>query len=184
MRPAITTLERTVLLTLAALAGCTFTPVRQRDWPVDVPPLSHYETVYDNDSANQAIQTKDDYLTWVIRFYQGWEGYPRGWRDIRRNATAAIAADRRAAVDEKFARLGKFISGEWAKDVASRAIFTSTVAAWGDALAEAVERGEVDTLLDRVAEDVEALLSRKLDADSITLDRYYEPSTDDALFDP
>ena len=171
-------------MTLAFHAGCTLAPVRQRDWPTDIPSLSHYEAVYANDSQNQAIQTKDEYLTWVIRFYQGWEGYPRGWRDIAREASATVAAAQRAKLEQKFMRLGKFVSSEWAKDSSSRVIFTRTIAAWGDALYEAAERGEVNALLDRVGSDVEALLSHKLDADSITLDRYYELSPDDSPFAP
>ena len=184
MQAAIVTLQRTVLLTLALHAGCTFAPVSERDWPTDIPSLSHYETVYDNDSQNKAIQTKDEYLTWVIRFYQGWEGYPRGWRDISREATVAVTAEQRATVEKKFMRLGKFVSSEWAKDSSSRVIFTRTIAAWGDALYEAAERGEVNTLLDHVGSDVEALLSHELDTDSITLDRYYESSADDDPFAP
>ena len=158
---------------LAILAGCTLAPVREVDWPADIPPKSYYERLYDNDAADRAAQTEDEYLTWVIRFYVGWEGFPSGWRDISREASDTVPPERHEVVRNKFSRLGKFISGEWAKDAVSRVIFTNTVAVWGDALFEAAEREEVEALLDRVGGDVESLLARQLDPETITLDRYY-----------
>ncbi len=172
------------ILTLAILAGCVLAPVRDVDWPEDIPPKSYYERLYDSDAADRAAQTEDEYLTWVIRFYVGWEGFPQGWRDISREATATVSPERREVVRNKFSRLGKFISGEWAKNAASRVIFTPTVAAWGDALFEAAEREEVEALLDRVGEDVKNLLARQLDPEAITLDRYYADTDDRFPFAP
>jgi hypothetical protein len=171
-------------LTLTTLAGCVIAPFSDREWPADIPPQSYYERLYESDAANRAAQTLDDYLIWVTRFYVGWEGYPRGWRDISREATGSIPQERREVVGKKFYRLGKFISGEWAKDSRSRAIFTKTVAAWGDALFEAVQREEVEALLDRVAEDIENLLAGQLAPEAITLDRYYSDTDDRFPFAP
>ena len=94
------------------MAGCALAPVRDADWPEDIPPKSYYERLYDRDTADRAAQTEDEYLTWVIRFYVGWEGFPRGWRDISREATDTVPPERREVVRNKFSRLGKFISGE------------------------------------------------------------------------
>ncbi len=172
------------VLSLAIPAGCALAPISDIDWPEHIPPKSYYERLYDNDIADRAAQTKIEYLTWVIRFYLGWEGFPQGWRDISRETTDTVPPERRAVVRNKFSRLGKIISGEWAKNSASRVIFTGTVAAWGDALFEASEREEVEALLDRVGEDVENLLARQLDPGAITLDRYYADTDDEFPFAP
>lgn len=171
-------------LSLATSAGCGLGPVRDIDWPEDIPPRSYYDRLYDSDAADRAAQTKDEYLTSVMRLYLGWEGFPRGWRDIKREAAATVSSERSEVVRNKFSRLGEFISGEWAKNSTSRVIFTSTVAAWGDALFEAAERQEIEALLDRVGEDVKSLLARQLDPEAITLDRYYADTDDEFPFAP
>src|SRR5690606_25037101 len=104
----------------------------------------------------------DNYLMWVVRFYQGWKIYPRGW--LRMTNELLETVDDPQLVEQisiRMADLGQTICGEWAKKSDERRIYTSHVAAWGNALLEAMARGEELQLISSIQRDVDSLLARE-----------------------
>jgi len=156
-------------------AACARAPVDRVTWPEDLPPLNYYEREYQRDQSNQSVQSKEDYLKWVRRFYRGWNLYPDGWNDTIRDILLGVEDDNaRERLRKKLARLGKLISAEWAKSSDDRAIRSRELSVWGQALLKAVNMNEEERLVDRVTGDVNALLARRLDPTEVSLTRYYE----------
>ena len=170
---------RTRSVTLAAtllggvVAGCASAPPAAEDWPRSVPPRANYEQLHALDAANGEIEPLDDYLVWVTRFYEGWGPFPYGWNAMSEAALEAVPEERYALVAAKLDYLGQLISGEWAKSRARTRIPNRALAAWAQAMNEAIERGEVEALLDRAIADVERVLAGDLDGGTIRIERYY-----------
>ena len=142
-------------------------------WPGDIPTLSHYQSLYSHDTANQKVQTQEDYLTWIVRFYKGWAGFARGWQDVSDELIASVENSRKDPVSKKLAVLGKEVSGEWAKKSDQRLIYTKTLSIWGNALSESIYHDNVEPVVDMISVDVDLMMSQKLQAESITLQRYF-----------
>src|SRR5688572_19748648 len=70
-----------LLILVSSLFACSSTKVaRQADaWPKAMPSRAYFLRVYEADDTNKKIQTQEEYLTWIVRFYSGWELYRRGW---------------------------------------------------------------------------------------------------------
>ncbi len=163
-----------VLLLIFALPGCAVFSAKEPLWPAELKHQAYFLSLYQQDAGNAKLQNLDQYLGWVISFYQGTELHPRGWNSIktdllRKNPEAAFANE----LQHKLERLGLMIAGEWAKNNQTRLITTRHVAIWGNALMKSAEQGETLELLDRVTIDVEDLLARRLAADAIKEDRFY-----------
>ena len=165
---------------LVSLLGCTVTPVQEIAWPENIPPRELYEQAWRADEQNRAVQDLDGYLRWVLRFYQGWPVYDYGWLDTTRDvlASADNPGDRNILRAQLF-EMGKRISIEWSKDSDHRYIRTPTISAWGSALREATDRGEVAELMDRVFNDIDLLAARQLKVEEISLERYYTLEEED-----
>lgn len=169
MHPAFVT-----FLFLIALPACTIFQTLEANWPANVPPRGYFVDVYRQDALNADIQTQDQYLTWVTRFYQGWVLYPRGWNSVTEELLARIEdEDTYGEVKDKMASLGLVICGEWAKNNKTRLINTRHVSIWGHALHKSLENNEILALFERVNTDIEDLLSGKIAANQIAEDRYY-----------
>lgn len=162
-----------LLVVMATIVSCARAPVERVAWPDGLPPIEHYERIYEQDVENRAVQSRDKYLQWVIRFYKGWTLYQDGWhmltRDVLHNMDDGAGKHR---MREKLARLGKMISGEWAKNSDSRRIRSRELSIWGQALLNSMNSGEEEELIDRVTRDVDALLSGDLDPVDTNLQRY------------
>jgi hypothetical protein len=162
----------------AAIVGCARTPPSESDWPTGIPPQGYYNEVYDLDAENQDVQSRAEYLTWVIRFYEGWTLYEEGWNwTTARVLDSLEIPEQKARVRAKMAELGARVSAEWSKDAANRHVFTRTISAWGQALLESINRSEEEVLLDKVSADVDALFAGELDSDDIVYERYYDADT-------
>ena len=162
------------LIPLVLVAGCAPLPELVEDWPAGIPPRSHYKALYAADKVNQAAQEEAAYLTWVKRFYSGWFAYPGGWSSIHRDVVDTVAADRRQAMHKKMQKLGLLISGEWAKNSKRRVIRNRTIAAWGQAVVIAGDRGELEPFLERIEKDVDALFAGTLKPADIDIERYFD----------
>ena len=166
---------------IATLFGCSTTQrTTQDNWPERMPSRAYFVKVYEADKINKKIQTQDEYLTWVVRFYNGWELYRRGW--IRMTDELVAQVKDPAQVDEiryKIDRIGRLVSGEWAKKSDTRTIYLRHVSIWGNALLESLDRNEALPLINRVNKDVDDLLAHKITPDVITADRYFAPDEDD-----
>ncbi|WP_347986280.1 hypothetical protein [Methylomonas sp. AM2-LC] len=163
-----------ILLLAILLPACAASPTKTAIWSDEVPAQSYFKEVYAQDNNNNSRQTLEEYLLWVMRFYQGTELYANGWNTI----TQAIllkndTPERVAELKDKMERLGFLVSSEWAKDNQTRIITTRHVSIWGNALLKSLELGESLALIDRVTADVEDLLAKRISAEMITEDRFY-----------
>ncbi|MDZ7840474.1 MAG: hypothetical protein U5R46_06580 [Gammaproteobacteria bacterium] len=166
-------LQPTALLIVILAAACARAPVDRIDWPDDIPDVEYYERLYDQDLENQAVQSRKEYLRWVVRFYEGWKLHQDGWHRTTRDVLHAIEDEpRKARLRAKMARLGQMISGEWAKNSENRRIRSRELSIWGQALLSYMDRGEEERFVDRVTRDVKALRGNKLDPQEIDLSRY------------
>lgn len=164
-----------LILSIASLlfTSCVRAPVKEMEWPEDIPPLGFFETAYEQDEENREIQRKDNYLLWVVRFYKGWELYEHGWQSTIQNILYNVKdTSRRTRIETKLAHLGKLISAEWAKDSPNRLIRSRELSIWGRALLVSIDRKNEEKLVDQVTRDVNALLAGELSPDQITLKRY------------
>lgn len=162
-----------MMMMMAVAVSCVRAPVEPVEWPEDLPPLDHYERIYDRDGENQAVQSREDYLKWVVRFYEGWDLHQDGWHATTRDVLHGIddGADKKRLRD-KMAHLGKVISGEWAKNSGSRRIRSRQLSIWGQALLTSMNRGKEENLVDQVTRDVNSLLAGDLRPSQIKLERY------------
>lgn len=164
------------------LSACATQTTVKRDWPEGIPARGYFETVYAADLRNQQEQTLEDYLKWVVRYYDGWELYRRGWKDVTEDLVTQIEEpDRAEEIRNKMNDIGQSIAGEWAKKTNTRRIYTRHVAIWGNALVESMSRGEQVKLIDIVASDINKLLAERLPVNAITADRYYKQDENDVF---
>lgn len=159
---------------LGFLWGCSTNEVRQSAWPESMPAHAVFAEHYQRDRHNAELQSLQEYLTWVERFYLGWELYPTGWIDISRDLTAKLTEPSlKHQMQTKLEGLGVAIAAEWAKDNTVRRITTRHIGIWGEALRKSAERAELPRILDRVLEDVDNLINNQIAADVITENRFY-----------
>lgn len=160
-----------LLLLTALLAACA---VRAPEpaWPDGIPHRDFFRAEWQASAANQDYQSADEYLLWITRFYEGFNLAP-GWLDMTEQVLARLPQAEHEWVTARLFELGGRIGREWAKDNAVRRLNTRSAAVWRDALLEALARDELETYLDRLSGDVDALLSGELDNDVIRFERYY-----------
>lgn len=163
-----------MFLAIGWLCGCSAELVIQSAWPETLPPQTWFTDRYEQDRQNAERQSREQYLTWVERFYQSWDMYPTGWSQISRDLVAKIADPTAKMKGEtKLLHLGVAIAAEWAKDNTVRLITTRHVAIWGNALRKSAERAEIMEIVDLVLDDVDNLLNHRMAADIIAENRFY-----------
>jgi len=171
-----------VVILATSLFACSSTKIaRQADaWPSDMPSRAYFLKIYNADETNKKIQSQEDYLTWIVRFYSGWELYRRGWIKMTDELVAQVKdPSQEKEIRQKVDRIGRLVSGEWAKKSDTRTIYLRNVSIWGNALLESLDRDEALPLINRVNQDVDDLLAHKISADIITAERYFPPDEDD-----
>lgn len=170
-----------ILVISILCVACARLYVKPVEWPDDLPPMDYYENAYEQDPRNRALQSRDKYLTWVRRFYMGWDLYQDGWLATTRDILLGIEDEAaRQRVEEKLFQLGKLLSAEWAKDSPERAVRTRELSIWGQALLKSLDHQRQEKLVDHVTRDVNALLGGSLDRTDINLKRYVETAGDPA----
>ena len=172
------------LLLLSALAGCTlFQPnTCLSQWPQDIPARAEFEAYYAADARNQAIQSEREYLTWILRFYEGWQLYSDGWNDLVPSVLSEVEDPlERAELRAELYDAGRFIASEWAKDVDSRKVRTRQLSIWGNALREAIVRDDASAMVRQIVQDVDALMAQRITHVQITSDRYYAEDENDVF---
>lgn len=159
-----------LLAFMAVLAACA-TRTAEPEWPAGIPPRELFELEW-RSSADDRLQSRDEYLLWVTRFYTGYGAVP-GWLDMTAQVLQRIPAVEHDAIEARLLELGSRIGAEWAKDNSVRLLNTRSAGVWRDALLEALARNELNAYLDRLSADVDALLSGALHNDAIRFERYY-----------
>jgi len=163
---------RTALLFALAglLAGCAAT-VPPQEWPEYVPDQSGFVDRWAADDRNRAAQDVDEYLAWIVRFYEGLPPIALSWRDITSAVVADLESEERAAANARMERLGVRISSEWAKENDLRVIDTGMLSLWGSVML-GVDTPERLAAMDMISRDVRALLDDSLAPEAITEQRY------------
>lgn len=169
-----------ILIFSMLCVSCISAPFKSPEWPKYLPSLRYYESVYAEDENNRAVQTKEEYLKWVIRFYEGWNLYQDGWKRTSRDILLSVDdADKKNTLRSKLAHLGKLISGEWAKNSYDRTIRSRELSIWAQALLKSINRNKEAQLIDRVTRDVNALRAHELDRLDISVKRYFDVAKDE-----
>lgn len=163
------------------LAGCVSHVGVITDWHGELPPVEPFVEAYENDLANQEVQSMEDYLLWIKRFYQGWVVYDNGWLKMSRGLTEQMPLDQRTIASQRIAEIGLKIAPEWAKEKKDRYIFTDMVAVWGEALLEALDRGEVFEYMDSVEQDLKLLKNGQIQRQDISMQRYFPDIKEDSF---
>lgn len=159
-----------LLLCGLLLGGCS--SLQESDWPRGIPAQSYFLEYYEQDAANQVLQSEADYLRWIKRFYTGLPPIP-GWLELSEQAMGELSSGVAQELQNDTYRLGRDISAEWAKNDQVRRIDTRMINIWRDAFLEARNRSEVLKYLDLWQADVNDLLSGELSDDDIYFERYY-----------
>ncbi len=159
------------LVCLLTVAACASSRVLT-EWPDTVPEQDLFLQAYQQDPENQARQTDVEYLTWVVRFYEGWEMMATGWNDM----TPVVLSDLNAQQSEQVAdmrdNLGVLIAAEWAKDNDVRIIDTAMLSLWGGVMVAALEPEVRIDAIELITDDVERLLAGELAPARINDGRY------------
>lgn len=161
-----------VLAFLVVLSGCV-TDIESVHWPEDTYPRDYFESIFQEDELLLQYQTEEDYLLWVLRFYEGNSIAP-GWLNLTEQVKARLDEPYRSEVALRLYHLGGRIGSEWAKDNAVRVLDTRNAAVWRDALIEALSQNDLDNYMSRVEQDVESMFTGELEREDITFERYYE----------
>ena len=154
------------------LLGCSVTgPIF---WPDKLPELAYFEANYKRDKDNQLVQSKADYLGWVVSFYEGTLLAPVGWLNLQSIVVEIAEPEDRLELGKQLTELGRVISGEWAKENDKRVIDSRLLSLWGSVmqLSDGPQVQAQAILL--IEKDVNALLNRQLTPESITDERYEE----------
>jgi hypothetical protein len=165
------------LALITLLAACT-TRAPEPEWPGGIPPRSFFSMEWRESANNRSLQSQDDYLLWVARFYTGYGAVP-GWLSMTSQVIQRLPPAEHDAIEARLFELGGRIGAEWAKDNAVRLLNTRSAGVWRDALLEAFRRNELDVYLDRLSADVDALLAGELHNEAIRFERYYTDEFDD-----
>jgi hypothetical protein len=162
------------ILIITGLPACGTLMAKDPVWSDDLPRYAYFFNEYQRDSINTNVQTLEQYLAWVQRFYSGWELYPSGWNSIKGDLLLRIKDPALAGeVNNKMDDLGLSISREWAKNNDTRVINTRHVSIWGNALLKSLQQGETLEVIARITADVQDLIGKKITADAITENRFY-----------
>lgn len=160
-----------LLLCVLTLTACASARVLT-EWPDTVPAQDLFLQAYQLDIENQARQTDVEYLTWIVRFYEGWEMMGTGWNDM----TPVVLSDLTDQQSEQVAcmrnELGVLIAAEWAKDNSVRIIDTAMLSLWGGVMVAALDPEVRIDAIELITDDVEQLLAGQLAPARINDDRY------------
>ncbi len=169
-------------LVVILLTACVSRPVKETQWPAEIPAHAYFVQHFEEDAENKKGQDIDEYLMWVLRFYNGWELYSNGWTKTTAASLQGVKDPLVAQeIKTKMGLIGKGIAGEWAKNKSSRRVLTRHVVVWGNALIESIRRDEELKLINRVLNDLNGLLEYKIGLDEIKAERYYSKDKDDVF---
>jgi hypothetical protein len=159
-------LSAALVVALAAL-WCGVHYVRDGDLGEDVgwyaPIESDFRREYERDTANQRLQTWNQYWSWVTTFYNG-NLLSAGWSSQAQSSIELVKSEKMQneliiLVNE----LGKQISMEWAKGQGAGKISTADLIRWSPTLVAArrAENGSGERLKEAVLK-IRAEVARKL----------------------
>lgn len=170
-----------LLITLVLFIGACTTAPKSDEWPSSMPPLTYLQAYYERDAENQQALSEKGYLTWVYRFYNGWELYSRGWLQATDELVDSLQTpEEKARGRILMEEIGFLVGPEWAKSDPYRTINTRHVALWGNVILQAMVADSQFPLLYQIRSDVHQLLDGDITSKTIVKNRYM---VDDAFAD-
>ena len=158
---------------LGLLAACGSTGTLS-NWPEPLPARSHFVEQYQQDAVNRRVQSQEDYLTWVIRFYEGSLMVPQGWHDLTGGLSDDLPESDARLLALKRRELGMLIAAEWAKNNDVREIDTKMLTLWGSVMQQELQPNTRLAALNQILGDVQAILNGRLPPGAVTRSRYEE----------
>lgn len=158
-----------VLLSLL-LASCIYRDLEH--WPDSIPQQQLFIDAYYADLDNQRLQSEQEYLAWILSFYQGNLVYQTGWSDIESAVLMTASPSQRAMLGSELNRLGTAMGAEWAKHNAVRHIDSRLLALWGSVLQLASSLEQQLRSIQVISDDVNGLLAGELTMSDIQAPRY------------
>jgi len=161
-----------LVFVVALLSACVTAP-KAEQWPEEMPPRSVFTEHYAKDLPHQEVLSEQGYLTWIYRFYNGWELYSRGWlQAIDEMADSFDDPTDQAQSRELMEEIGLLIAPDWAKSDPHRSITVRHVALWGNVILQSMVDDQQFPMLYNIREDVQQMLAGNLDPDIVTKSRY------------
>jgi hypothetical protein len=155
------------------ISACATAPNHQH-WPKDIPPKKLFTDHYQQDIPHQNVLSEQEYLTWVHRFYYGWELYKRGWMLATQELEDSLEnPQEKQKARNTMRQIGELIAPEWAKNKRHRIINTRHLNIWGNTINESIVQKEQLKILSKILTDVKALRQKQIMPDSILTNRYY-----------
>jgi hypothetical protein len=143
------------------IRGATVDNEKEEGWYVPIE--EDFRVEYNQDKANQKLQTWEQYWGWVQTFYAG-NALSTGWERQSREGASVIKGK---STRNEFIRIlneqGKLIAKEWAKDRNVRKISTLDLLRWNGLIVRA-ERTEDGTgnIARPILQDLSAQIAQKL----------------------
>ena len=161
-----------VLILVAMISACVTAPDAD-SWPDDMPPRDFFVDHYEQDEAHQQALSESAYLTWIYRFYNGWELYSRGWIQATNElADSLVSPNDQARGRELMDEIGLLIAPDWAKSDPHRSINIRHVALWGNVILKSMVTDQQLFYLYQIRDDILQLLDGDLEPDDIKRSRY------------
>ena len=162
------------------LQGCLFN--NSSRWPENVPEREYFESIYRADAGNQLVQSRADYLQWVVSFYEGTLIAPLGWLELQSIVLEMSDSSRLIHLSNRLTVLGGLIAGEWAKENEERVIDSGMLSLWASIMQQSIGFGAQESTILLIEKDVNSLLAGELAPNAID-DERYEQQLDIDLFD-
>lgn len=160
-----------LLCAILLLTACSSLPP-EADWPGELPLRSEFVRAYQADPENAERQQLDNYLTWIIRFYDGNRMVGSSWKDVTDGIVHGLEDDAIANARGSLHELGMLIASEWAKTNDVRVIDTRMLSLWGSVMLAADAPTERLAAMELISRDVADLLAGRRHPGSITEPRY------------
>jgi len=151
-------------------------------WPENVPEREYFESIYWADAGNQLVQSRADYLQWVVSFYEGTLIAPLGWLELQSIVLEMSDSSRLIHLSNRLTILGGLIAGEWAKENEERVIDSGMLSLWASIMQQSIGFGAQESTILLIEKDVNSLLAGELAPNAID-DERYEQQLDIDLFD-
>ena len=110
---------------------------------------------------------------WVRIFYQG-NVLSIGWEELSEGVLVELPDAKKTEYEKRMFTLGQRIGAEWALDNSVRLIDTRSASVWSDALLEAIYLKELEAFIFKMENDVDSILTGRLNKNEIAFTRYYD----------
>ena len=152
------------------LCACRNTDIP--NWPSVLPEQHYFVSAYQSDIGNKAAQSQQEYLQWVLSFYEGNLVITTGWLYVQSLVVRSAQPELKEELELHLTTLGGKIAAEWAKANEHRTIDSRMLGIWGSVLQLAEGPEQQQETIQLISEDVKALLEKELLAAKIQDARY------------